>query len=110
MKIDKSIIDSVSNGSPAPLVAATIAMAHSLGLQTVAEGVERAEQLPFLRVHGCDQVQGYLFGRPTVAATIDEMLGDRNTESRWTDLDPREEAHRFHSVGEVTERTQEEGS
>jgi len=110
VKIDKSIIDSVSNGSPAPLVAATIAMAHSLGLQTVAEGVERAEQLPFLRVHGCDQVQGYLFGRPTDAATIDEMLGDRNTESRWTDLDPREEAHRFHSVGEVTERTQEKGS
>ena len=110
VKIDKSIIDSVSNGSPAPLVAATIAMAHSLGLQTVAEGVERAEQLPFLRVHGCDQVQGYLFGRPTDAATMGEMLRDRNAGSLWTDLDPQEESHKFHSLGEVTERSQEKRS
>ena len=64
VKIDKSLVDALAGGGPAPLVAATISMAHSLGLQTVAEGVETTDQLPLLRLYGSDSVQGYLFGRP----------------------------------------------
>ncbi|MCI5069857.1 EAL domain-containing protein, partial [Acidovorax sp.] len=41
-----------------------LALAHSLDLQVVAEGVETAGQLTFLRLHGCEAFQGYLFGRP----------------------------------------------
>lgn len=85
VKIDKSFIDALSAGNPAPKVAAAISMAHSLGLQTVAEGVESADQLPFLRLHGCDEAQGYLFGRPMAAALADAMLGERGTGTSWTD-------------------------
>lgn len=87
VKIDKSFIDALADGGAAPMVAASIAMAHSLGLQTVAEGVETVDQLPLLRVHGCDAVQGYLFGRPVTAAAIDALLWQRGTGTMWTDLD-----------------------
>jgi EAL domain-containing protein (putative c-di-GMP-specific phosphodiesterase class I) len=84
VKIDKSFVDAITGDEPAPMVAATIAMAHSLGLETVAEGVESAEQLPFLRLHGCDEVQGYLFGRPVDSTSIDALLADRGTGPLWT--------------------------
>lgn len=87
IKIDKSFIDDLAGGGPAPLVAATTAMAHSLGLQTVAEGVETADQLPFLRLHGCDDVQGYLFGRPVTPKVVDGLLRQRETGRSWTSLD-----------------------
>ncbi|MDQ3660008.1 MAG: EAL domain-containing protein [Actinomycetota bacterium] len=86
VKIDKSFVDATANGESAPMVSATIAMAHSLGLETVAEGVESAEQVPFLRFHGCDEVQGYLFGRPADAAAIDGLLRVRGVGSIWTNL------------------------
>jgi len=46
------------------LVEAIVAMAHSLNLQVVAEGVESADQLSFLRSLGCDLIQGYYYARP----------------------------------------------
>lgn len=49
------------------IAAAIIAMAHNLNLQVVAEGVETQAQLDFLREHGCDEVQGFYFGRPVPA-------------------------------------------
>ncbi|MBA3309426.1 MAG: EAL domain-containing protein [Nocardioidaceae bacterium] len=89
VKIDKSFIDELRGGAAAPLVAATIIMAHSLGLQTIAEGVERAEQLPFLRLHGCDQAQGYLFGRPEPADVIGDRLAELAKRRLWTtSVDP----------------------
>ncbi len=65
VKIDKSFVSRiVKSGDNAPIVVATIAMAHGLGLTVTAEGVETVAQLDFLRGHGCDVVQGYLLGRP----------------------------------------------
>ena len=68
VKIDQSFVRDVP-GSPEAqaIVQAVIAMAHGLGLRAVAEGIEKREQLEFLRAGGCDRGQGYLLGRPQPA-------------------------------------------
>ena len=48
----------------ASLCSALLMLGHSLGLVMIAEGVERSEELEWLQRHGCDQVQGFLLGRP----------------------------------------------
>ncbi|WP_436794158.1 putative bifunctional diguanylate cyclase/phosphodiesterase [Actinospongicola halichondriae] len=63
LKLDRSFVQSMTPSSAA-IVAATIAMAHSLGLSLVAEGVETSEQQRFLERSGCDRLQGYHIGRP----------------------------------------------
>ena len=70
LKIDKAFIDDLGGPNDSEDVAITttvIAMAHSLGLDVVAEGVETAAQLDFLRLHGCDVVQGYWLAPPLQA-------------------------------------------
>lgn len=63
LKLDRSFVQAMTP-SAAAIVAATIAMAHSLGLKLVAEGVETKEQQRFLERSGCDRLQGYHIGRP----------------------------------------------
>lgn len=75
IKIDMSFIKGlVTDPRDQAIVRATIAMAHSLNLKTIAEGVETEEQLSFLQEHGCDEIQGYLFSRPLPAEEIPEIL------------------------------------
>ena len=74
VKVDRSFVELLADGNPAPLVAATISMAHSLGMQTTAEGIESADQLPLLRLYGCDDGQGYHFGRPMTASAATEVI------------------------------------
>jgi EAL domain-containing protein (putative c-di-GMP-specific phosphodiesterase class I) len=64
VKIDQSFIQEImTQASPAPIVRAIIAMAHSLNLLVLAEGVEQEAQRMLLLELGCDQAQGYLLGR-----------------------------------------------
>lgn len=66
LKIDQSFIhELLTDKTDAAIVDTTILLAVSLGLTVVAEGVEKKEQLDWLRGHGCYRYQGYLFGRPT---------------------------------------------
>jgi EAL domain-containing protein (putative c-di-GMP-specific phosphodiesterase class I) len=85
VKIDRSFIELLAGSNPAPLVAATVAMAHSLGMQTTAEGIESADQLPMLRMYGCDDGQGYYVGRPMSAGAATALI---HTQLRRESADP----------------------
>ena len=75
LKIDQSFVrDITTDPDTAAIVTAIIAMAHSLRLKVVAEGVELTEQSTFLRKHGCDQMQGYLITPPVPANRFPEFL------------------------------------
>jgi diguanylate cyclase (GGDEF)-like protein/PAS domain S-box-containing protein len=75
LKIDKSFVDGLSGGRDGvEIVAAVIKLAHALGLQVVAEGVEQPAQLEQLGSMGCDFAQGYLFSRPVPAHEITDKL------------------------------------
>ncbi len=75
LKIDQAFVRGLDRDrSDRAIVAAVIETAHSLGVETVAEGVETAEELATLRDLGCDEVQGYLFGRPVPFADAAHVL------------------------------------
>ena len=71
-----------SDPDDAAIVSAIIAIAHSLDLDVVAEGVETAEQLAFLRSLGCDSAQGYFFSRPIPADEFEKMMIGWNPQAR----------------------------
>ena len=78
LKIDRSfVIDLETDSSDAVIATAVIALAHSLGLSVVAEGVESQGQSDFLREHGCDSVQGYFYCRPGPADIAAEFCRQR---------------------------------
>jgi len=75
IKIDRTFIQRIDGeATGAPIVGAVIALAHSLDLVVVAEGVETDEQLGFLDAHGCDQVQGFRFSPPLPEAEILDLM------------------------------------
>jgi len=76
LKIDPSLIRQAGpSGRDPMIIAAVISMCRSLGLRVVAEGVEALEELNFLSLHQCDEVQGYYLSRPLPAAEFAALLG-----------------------------------
>ena len=79
LKIDRSFVDGLPQGEQDGQIArAIIAMAHSLNMSVIAEGVETREQLEFLRSHACDEVQGYLLGRPMPAVQFQSRFSGQS--------------------------------
>jgi EAL domain-containing protein (putative c-di-GMP-specific phosphodiesterase class I) len=75
LKIDRSFVkDVISSSDDAAIVQAIVALARSLKLATVAEGVESGSQLALLTAVGCDEYQGYYFSAPLVADKIASLL------------------------------------
>ena len=71
IKIDTEFVREIeTSSSDRAIVSAVIGMAHGLNIRVTAEGVETEAQLAFLRAHGCQEVQGYLFSRPKPAEDL----------------------------------------
>jgi EAL domain-containing protein (putative c-di-GMP-specific phosphodiesterase class I) len=77
IKIDRLFVTGLESGEAAvdaPIVRAVISLAHGLGIDVVAEGIETRTQLEWLRRLGCDRGQGYLYARPLPASEVDLLL------------------------------------
>jgi diguanylate cyclase (GGDEF)-like protein/PAS domain S-box-containing protein len=75
LKIDQSFVrDIAADRDDAAMVGAIISLAHELRMQVIAEGVETEEQLDYLRLRGCDEVQGHYFSRPLPSAEAERVL------------------------------------
>jgi len=82
LKIDQSFVHDIGGmDEDRTIVKAIIQMAHSLGMATIAEGVETQEQLAFLSLHGCAEFQGYLINRPMDCNDFEDFL--RKSKDRW---------------------------
>jgi len=83
LKVDGSFVEGLpADANDAAIVAATVAMAHSLNLVVIAEGVESDSQLDFLRAQGCDEFQGYLLSRPLSADAFQERFANGKAHHR----------------------------
>ena len=75
LKIDQSFVrDIETDESDAAIIRSIISLGHRLNLRVIAEGVETQEQLDFLRIRGCDEMQGYFYARPMSAASFAEFV------------------------------------
>ena len=111
LKIDRSFIQEISGANDrVPIVAAVMAMAHSLGLSAVAEGVETTDQLRCLVAQGCEEVQGYLLSRPAPLGELVELVGGPDNVLTGLGLGPRRASHDSPLTALVRELADEDGA
>jgi len=98
LKIDRAFVSEIdSAGNDRSICAAIIALAKSMDLKVIAEGVETADQLKHLRFLGCDEIQGYFFAKPMSAEAVTEFL--QRHEQRVATRDHRGEGiYSFNTV------------
>jgi EAL domain-containing protein (putative c-di-GMP-specific phosphodiesterase class I) len=81
LKVDRSFVERITEPEGTySIVQAILSLAHSLGMQVVAEGVEREDQFQLLRALRCDIYQGYLFSHPLKAGAIPSLLETQTAE------------------------------
>ena len=81
LKLDRSFVREITVPEDGAIARGIIAMAHSLNLRVLAEGVETLGQLEFLKEHACDRLQGYLFSRPLPALAFEKFVAHKGTET-----------------------------
>lgn len=85
VKIDRSFVrDMMQNPNDAAIVAAIIAMAHNLNLKVTAEGVEEQDQMSFLKMHQCDDVQGYIFSPPVPVGEVEMIIREIKARNSYS--------------------------
>ena len=83
IKIDRSFVQKITDhGQDAAIVRSIIVMAHNLGLEVIAEGVETPAQAAFLQAEGCEEVQGFLYARPLPAAQFEGFIRSNRIDSQ----------------------------
>ena len=89
LKVDRSFVKDLAPGSgDSAIVSAVIAMAHSLGLKVVAEGVDDGRQLDILRAQACDEIQGFLFAKPMPLPEFRDWLATIAPAPRYRSASP----------------------
>ncbi len=97
IKIDRSFISGVSQSEQSSAIArATIVLAEGLHMKTLAEGVEDEDDLAFLRANGCQEAQGYFFGKPVPIAEIEHLV---NADLEKEDEEGSQKVFRLSRVG-----------
>ncbi len=81
LKLDKALIDYIGNSRGDQVIQHTIALAHGLDMKVLAEGVEKKEQVEFLRKMQCDEIQGFYYARPQPYEVYDAMV--EKEQSEW---------------------------
>lgn len=93
LKLDMGFLRGESNEDKGGnIISAVIMMAHSLGLVTIAEGVETVEQADFLKSRGCDVIQGYLYARPMPVDKFDELMKNGSGDVSFRSADESKDA------------------
>ncbi len=90
LKVDRSFVSTMEDGSEnGEIVRTVVALAKTLGLNVIAEGIESIHQLHQLRILGCEYGQGYLFSRPVPVEEVERLLEDK---TRWENIIPNQNA------------------
>ena len=98
IKVDKSLVrDSGLNGSTPLILRSIIALAHELGKEVVAEGVETAEDAAYLRSIGCEYAQGFYYGEPMSAKEVEDLLSALATHRKRKQRERSRAASRGHA-------------
>jgi EAL domain-containing protein (putative c-di-GMP-specific phosphodiesterase class I) len=79
IKIDRLFTNRIAANQHQDIVRTIISLAHELGMDAIAEGVETEEQLKGLQEYGCNYVQGYLLARPLEKATVEDLIRNQDT-------------------------------